>query len=261
MGNFSSFNKKKENAEYDTDFKKSGFNDENNDLYGGEAVMTNIDEKIDTYEESAETIVNNINVQEQMTMTKDSFEEECKENINQDLSCDIKDIKLLMECIQSSLDNSAIINRKITKSNDRIINEICEIKELIEKDKSEEVLELKRTINSMKNQEKDMIKNILHISDQFDCILKFAQESKNVELTESMNCVMKIVKKELSEVGIEEICALGEQFSPKFHVCEVAVEDETKESNEIINVIKKGYKRNGDVIRASRVVAVMNNEK
>lgn len=262
---FGLFKNDKNNAKHDyridDNFKNLDLQDKEKIIHKDKGSEINMDNKSEIPEELAEDIVNKTDVQEEKVILKEDVEECNKENNNHDLSCEIKEIKLLMESLQNSLDNNEIISKKITKSNDKIINEVHGIKEVIEKDKNEEILELKRIISSMKNQEKSIIKNVLHIADQFDYIFKFAEESKNIELVESMNYVMKIVKKELSEMGIEEISALGEQFSPKFHICEVAVEDESKNSNEIIDVIKKGYKRNGDVIRASKVVAVMNNKK
>ena len=261
---FNMFKKQEKKVKKDymiDDFKNSDLQDKEKIIYEDGESEINMDNKSKIPEESAETILNNTDVQEEKIVLEKDVEEFNEENNDKDLFCEIKEIKLLMESLQNSLDNNEIISRKITRSNDKIINEVHGIKEVIEKDKNEEILELKRIISAMKNQEKSIIKNILHIADQFDYIFKFAEESKNMELVESMNYVMKIVKKELAEMGIEEISALGEKFSPKFHVCEVTVEDESKNSNEIIDVIKKGYKRNGDVIRASKVKAVLNNKK
>lgn len=67
---------------------------------------------------------------------------------------------------------------------------------------------------------------------------------------------MKIARKELREINLEEIPTIGEIFNSELHECVEAVDDDTKDKYEIIDVIRKGYKLNGKVIRTASVIAV-----
>ena len=57
----------------------------------------------------------------------------------------------------------------------------------------------------------------------------------------------------LSEAGLEELRALGEEFDPKIHNAVMTADDEEYDSNKVCNVLQKGYSLNGKVIRPTMV--------
>ncbi|MCQ2427829.1 MAG: nucleotide exchange factor GrpE [Clostridia bacterium] len=76
-------------------------------------------------------------------------------------------------------------------------------------------------------------------------------------VTEGLKMTVKSYEEALKKMGVEEIPALGETFNPELHCAVFHIEDEQYGENEIVEVLGKGYTRDGKVIRYS-VVKVAN---
>ena len=66
--------------------------------------------------------------------------------------------------------------------------------------------------------------------------------------------VLKEISQALSSNNIEEIDPLGEKFDPNFHEALSIKEDKSKQAEEIIEVLQKGYKIQERVIRPALVI-------
>lgn len=71
---------------------------------------------------------------------------------------------------------------------------------------------------------------------------------------QGMELVAKQFKDVLKSFGLEEIKTEGEIFNPILHEAVSSVKDDTKESQEIIEEFRKGYKMGDKVIRHAMVV-------
>lgn len=71
---------------------------------------------------------------------------------------------------------------------------------------------------------------------------------------QGMELVAKQFKEVLKSFGLEEIKTEGEIFNPILHEAVSSVKDDTKESQEIIEEFRKGYKMGDKVIRHAMVV-------
>jgi len=91
---------------------------------------------------------------------------------------------------------------------------------------------------------------ILEILDNFERAL--ASGSDHEGFRKGVELIYKQLKDLLSSYGVEEMSCKGKPFDPLEHeaISTVASEDEGK----IVEVLQKGYKRRGRVIRPSRVV-------
>ncbi|OBR94144.1 MULTISPECIES: nucleotide exchange factor GrpE [Clostridium] len=143
----------------------------------------------------------------------------------------------------------------IDKTNKRNIMSMELLKEELE-EKNDQIASLKRELTNGNKREEVFVKKVLAILDQVDNVCIFAEKSQNEALISNTNSVMRIIRKELRELEIEEIPTIGEIFNPELHECVEAVHDNTKNKYEIIDVIRKGYKMNGKVIRIASVIAV-----
>ena len=143
----------------------------------------------------------------------------------------------------------------IDKANKRNIMSMELFKEELE-EKNQQISYLKRELKDKENKEERTAKKVLIILDQIDSVYRFAIQCQNEVLINNVNSQMKIIRKELREVEFEEIPTIGEIFNSELHECVEAVDDNTKNKYEIIEVIKKGYKLNGKVIRIASVIAV-----
>lgn len=123
-------------------------------------------------------------------------------------------------------------------------------------EKQNEINDVKRELRNKENQEMRLAKKIANVLDQIDYLQRYVIETKNEPLILNIEQSMKVIKKELREANFEQIPDIGELFDPESHDCIKAVEDNNHNKYEIIDVIKKGYKYNGKVLRIASVVAV-----
>lgn len=121
-----------------------------------------------------------------------------------------------------------------------------------------ENLEYKREINSYKKGEDVFVKKIISIIDEVNRIKYYADNSGNEKLMKTLDNNLKFIKKQLADMNIEVIAALGEIFNDNYHDCIETKEDIEKENFEIAEEIKAGFSYKGKVVRASEVVVIKN---
>lgn len=100
------------------------------------------------------------------------------------------------------------------------------------------------------------IKTLIFVIDQIDVMHKFALTTQDESWITSINNTLEIITKSINEIGLVEIPSLGEIFNEKVHNCIKAVKCSEKRQYEIVEVLRKGYRLNGEVIRPADVIAV-----
>ncbi len=98
----------------------------------------------------------------------------------------------------------------------------------------------------------DIIINILPVIDNLDIAVN--AECKDEGYKQGVELVEKQFKEFLSKNKVEEIPAVGEIFDPGLHEAISSVQDSTKQSQEIVQEYRKGYKLDSKVLRHSMVV-------
>ena len=98
----------------------------------------------------------------------------------------------------------------------------------------------------------DIITNILPLINN----LKMAAnaECKDEGYKQGIELVEKQFKDFLTKNKVEEIPTVGEIFDPSVHEAVSSVQDDTKQSQEIVQEYRKGYKLGAKVLRHSMVV-------
>jgi molecular chaperone GrpE len=71
---------------------------------------------------------------------------------------------------------------------------------------------------------------------------------------EGMEMTLKMLLGNIGKLGLEQISPEGEAFNPELHQAVSMQPAEGVESNQVINVMQKGYSFNGRVIRPAMVV-------
>jgi len=100
----------------------------------------------------------------------------------------------------------------------------------------------------------EMILKILPILDNCQRAKKeLSQIGEHSNYSEGLAQIERQFQDLLKEEGIEEIKAEGEKFDPNFHQAIEEIESKEKESGEILEVVQKGYKLKGKVIRPAKV--------
>ncbi len=96
----------------------------------------------------------------------------------------------------------------------------------------------------------DVLTSILPVLDN----LERAEACKDAEgLKKGIELTLKSFRDTLEKLGVKEIEALGKPFDPNLHNAVMHTEDEEHGENEIIDVLMKGYEKDGKVIRYAMV--------
>ena len=98
----------------------------------------------------------------------------------------------------------------------------------------------------------DIVEVFLPVVDNLENALKI--ETQDIEYKKGIELVLKQFKDILKTKGVEEIPAMGETFDPALHEAVSSVQDPDKNSQEIVQEYRKGYKIGAKVIRHSMVV-------
>lgn len=100
-----------------------------------------------------------------------------------------------------------------------------------------------------------IIKKLLPILDNVDRAAEADKES--ADYIKGIELIIKQFEGLSSELGIEEVAHVGDNFDPNFHEAVMHTEDENLGENVIAQVLQKGYKIGDTVIRPA-MVAVAN---
>ena len=114
---------------------------------------------------------------------------------------------------------------------------------------AKEKLEMSATASSA------VIKDMLPVLDDFERALQNMEKNGNEADLQGVTLIYNKLKSTLQKKGLEEIVALDSDFNTDEHeaLTMIPAPDESKKGK-VIDVIQKGYKLNGTVIRFARVV-------
>ena len=93
--------------------------------------------------------------------------------------------------------------------------------------------------------------DLLAVLDNFERAL--GSECRDEAYAEGMKMIFKQLSDILTASGLEEIDAVGQDFDPNFHHAVLTDNNEDFDSGKVTEVLQKGYKLNGKVIRPSMV--------
>ncbi len=115
---------------------------------------------------------------------------------------------------------------------------------------------IKEKIELSKTASEDVIIDLLPVLDDFDRALKnITDAGAENAFTEGIALIYNKLLKVLSQKGVEEIQAKDQVFDTDFHEAVSHIPgDDSDGEQKIIDVVQKGYKLNGKVIRFAKVV-------
>lgn len=101
----------------------------------------------------------------------------------------------------------------------------------------------------------EVIKGFLPVMDNLERALEQEKANETTgSLMDGLELVLKQMQKLLTDLGVEEIDALGKPFDPNCHNAVMQIPcEEGQEKNTVANVFSKGYKMGDKVIRYSMV--------
>lgn len=96
----------------------------------------------------------------------------------------------------------------------------------------------------------DVVSDVLPTLDYLEMAI---ESQKDETFKKGLELVKKAFLDALGKYGVEEIEALGKEFDPNFH--EAAMnKDDPENAGKVVQILKKGYIRNGKVLRHPLVV-------
>ena len=128
-----------------------------------------------------------------------------------------------------------------------------EFKELAQRIQAEFDNFRKRNVDSIKNArfegESSAVLNLIPIIDTMEIALAMITDENTAK---GVNLIYKQFMTVLEKYKVTEIPALNEDFNPEFHNAVMQVEDE-ENAGKVVEVLQKGYIREGKVLRYSMV--------
>ena len=115
---------------------------------------------------------------------------------------------------------------------------------------------LKEKMELVKSAGEDILINILPVMDNFERAMQsMGDESKEEAVKEGIEIIYNNFKEFLSQRGIKEIEAVGNDFDTDLHEAITKIPAPKKDQKgKVIDVIEKGYELHGKVIRFAKVV-------
>ena len=113
----------------------------------------------------------------------------------------------------------------------------------------------KEKLDLMATASENVIKDILPVLDDFERALQNMEKNGNEADLQGVTLIFNKLKDTLKKKGLEEINAMGADFNTDEHEALTMIPaPEEDKKGKVLDVIQKGYKLNGKVIRFARVV-------
>lgn len=106
----------------------------------------------------------------------------------------------------------------------------------------------------LKYKSQELATEIIPALDNFERALQTGADQENVaSFIEGVEMVYQQLQQALEKVGVTEIEAEGKEFDPTVHQAVMQVQEDGFESNQVIEVLQKGYQLKDRVIRPAMV--------
>ncbi len=142
------------------------------------------------------------------------------------------------------------LEEKLTKENAELKDKLIRAAAEFDNFRKRSVKE-KQTIYS--DGVKDTVEKLLAIIDNFERAMNAPNIDKEDNFFIGMDMIYKQFNNLLTELGIKELGAIGEEFDPTFHFAVAKEENEEFGENTISEILQKGYILNDKVIRPTMV--------
>lgn len=138
-------------------------------------------------------------------------------------------------------------DEKIKELNDRLMRNLAEFENF--RNRSEKEKSAMFEIGA-----KSVVEKILPVVDNlergFDGL---SDEEKETPFAKGIEAIYKQLLTALEEMGVTPIEAVGQEFDPNFHNAVMHEEDDSEETNKVIEEFQKGYMYKDTVVRHSMV--------
>ena len=139
------------------------------------------------------------------------------------------------------------LKEKLDELNDRLIRQVAEFDNFRKRTDKEKA-------QMFEQGQSNVLEKLLPIVDNFERgLAAVPEEEKDGAFADGMNKIYKQLIKQLEDLGVTPIEAVGKEFDPNLHNAVMQVETEEYESGIVAQELKKGYKFHDTVLRHSMV--------
>ena len=139
------------------------------------------------------------------------------------------------------------LKEKIDELNDRLIRQVAEFDNFRKRTDKEKAQMFEQCQGSI-------LEKLLPVIDNFERGLQAVPEDeKDGAFADGMNKIYKQLMKQMEDLGVTPIEAVGKEFDPNFHNAVMQVESEEYESGIVAQELQKGYMFHDTVLRHSMV--------
>lgn len=102
-----------------------------------------------------------------------------------------------------------------------------------------------------------LLSDLLPVIDSLEKAVETASATEGAEpIAEGVELSLKLFVDTLAKSGVEQIDPLGAPFDPQEHEAMTMVPNPDAEPNSVMDVMAKGYRLNGRLVRAAKVIVV-----
>lgn len=112
----------------------------------------------------------------------------------------------------------------------------------------------KERLELIQNANKDLMKELLPIADDFDRAYKAIENSADETLKQGITLVFNKFKSTLENQGLKVIQAIGAEFDTEQHEAITEIPAGEEKAGKVIDEVEKGYTLNGTILRYAKVV-------
>lgn len=136
---------------------------------------------------------------------------------------------------------------KIDELNDRLVRQMAEFDNFRKRTDKEKA-------QMFEQGQGNVLEKLLPVIDNFERgLAAVPEDEKDGAFADGMNKIYKQLVKQLEDLGVTPIEAVGKEFDPNFHNAVMQVESEEYESGIVAQELQKGYKFHDTVLRHSMV--------
>lgn len=111
--------------------------------------------------------------------------------------------------------------------------------------------------NAHKFATEKLIDGLFPVLDSLEKAVEVAVSVDGAEaIAEGVSLSLKLFLDTLAKAGVDQIDPLGEPFDPQLHEAMTMVPNPNAEPNSVMDVMQKGYRLNGRLVRAAKVIVV-----
>ena len=196
-------------------------------------------------EELEEEAKENKEAAEEAEAEAETSEEESSEEENEETSEEGSEDK--KKGLFNKKEKKDPLKEKIDELNDRLIRQVAEFDNFRKRTDKEKAQMFEQGQSSV-------LEKLLPVIDNFERGLQAVpEEEKDGAFADGMNKIYKQIMKQMEDLGVTPIEAVGKEFNPNFHNAVMQVESEEYESGVVAQELQKGYMFHDTVLRHSMV--------